>query len=255
MARLAGKIAIVTGAAAGIGLASARLFVAEGAKVLLVDIQRAELEAAAAELGEAQAMAMVADVSDPAQTQAYVDAALARWGRIDVLFANAGIEGKVAPIVDVALEDYERVMAVNVRGVLLALKAVLPVMQKQGGGSIVITSSLGGLRGTPRIGPYIASKHAVVGLMKTAALENARYNVRVNTVNPAPIDTRMVHSLEQQWAPGAPEKMSARMVNGVPLQRYGTPAEVAQLALFLASDESSFCTGNAFSIDGGMSAS
>jgi len=128
MARLAGKIAIVTGAAAGIGLASARLFVAEGAKVLLVDIQRAELEAAAAELGEAQAMAMVADVSDPAQTQAYVDAALARWGRIDVLFANAGIEGKVAPIVDVALEDYERVMAVNVRDVLLALKAVLPVM-------------------------------------------------------------------------------------------------------------------------------
>lgn len=255
MARLAGKIAIVTGAAAGIGLASARLFVAEGAKVLLVDVQRAELEAAAAELGEAQAMAMVADVSDPAQTQAYVDAALARWGRIDVLFANAGIEGKVAPIVDVALEDYERVMAVNVRGVLLALKAVLPVMQKQGGGSIVITSSLGGLRGTPRIGPYIASKHAVVGLMKTAALENARYNVRVNTVNPAPIDTRMVHSLEQQWAPGAPEKMSARMVNGVPLQRYGTPAEVAQLALFLASDESGFCTGNAFSIDGGMSAS
>ncbi|MGE3773332.1 MAG: SDR family NAD(P)-dependent oxidoreductase [Gammaproteobacteria bacterium] len=255
MARLAGKIAIITGGAAGIGLASARLFVAEGAKVLLVDVQRAQLDAAVAELGEGQVMAMAADVSDPAQTQAYVDAALARWGRVDVLFANAGIEGKVAPLAEAALEDYERVMAVNVRGVFLALKAVLPVMQKQGGGSIVITSSLGGLRGTPRIGPYIASKHAVVGLMKTAALENARYNIRVNTINPAPIDTRMVHSLEQQWAPGAPEKIAARMVNGVPLQRYGTPAEVAQLALFLASDESSFCTGNAFPVDGGMSAS
>lgn len=255
MTRLAGKIAIITGAAAGIGLASARLFVAEGAKVLLVDVQRAQLDAALAELGEDRAMTRVADVSDPAQTEAYVSAAHERWGRVDVLFANAGIEGKVASLVDASLEDYERVMAVNVRGVFLALKTVIPVMKQQGGGSIVITSSLGGLRGTPRIGPYIASKHAVVGLMKTAALENAAHNIRVNTINPAPIATRMIQSLEQQWAPNAPEKIKARMETGVPMHRYGTPEEVARLALFLASDESSFCSGTSFPIDGGMSAS
>lgn len=255
MGRLAGKVAIITGGAAGIGLAAARLFVTEGAKLLLVDVQRAQLDAAVAELGEANALAVVADVSDPVQTQSYVDAALGRWGRVDVLFANAGIEGKVASIADAALDDYERVMAVNVRGVFLGLKTVIPVMQKQGGGSIVITSSLGGLRGTPRIGPYIASKHAVVGLMKTAALECAAHNIRVNTINPAPIATRMIQSLEQQWAPNAPEKIKARMETGVPMHRYGTPEEVARLALFLASDESSYCTGTSFSIDGGMSAS
>lgn len=255
MSRLAGKIAIITGGAAGIGLAAAKLFVAEGAKVLLVDVQRAQLDAAAAELGSDNAIAMVADVSDAAQTRAYVDAAVERWGRVDILFANAGIEGKVASLTDYPLDEYERVMAVNVRGVFLGLQAVFPIMLKQGGGSIVITSSLGGLKGTPRIGPYIASKHAVVGLMKTAALEGAAHGIRVNTINPAPIATHMIQSLEQQWAPNAPEKIKARMETGVPMHRYGTPEEVARLALFLASDESSYCSGTSFPIDGGMSAS
>jgi len=255
MSRLAGKIAIITGGAAGIGLAAAKLFVAEGAEVLLVDVQRAQLDAAAAELGSDNAIAMVADVSDAAQTRAYVDAAVERWGRVDILFANAGIEGKVASLTDYPLDEYVRVMAVNVRGVFLGLQAVFPIMLKQGGGSIVITSSLGGLKGTPRIGPYIASKHAVVGLMKTAALEGAAHGIRVNTINPAPIATRMIQSLEQQWAPNAPEKIKARMETGVPMHRYGTPEEVARLALFLASDESSYCSGTSFPIDGGMSAS
>lgn len=255
MSRLAGKIAIITGGAAGIGLASAKLFVAEGAKVLLVDVQRAQLDAAVADLGSDNAIAMVADVSDAGQTRAYVAAAVERWGRVDILFANAGIEGKVASLTDYPLDEYERVMAVNVRGVFLGLQAVFPIMLKQGGGSIVITSSLGGLKGTPRIGPYIASKHAVVGLMKTAALEGAAHNIRVNTINPAPIATRMIQSLEQQWAPNAPEKIKARMETGVPMHRYGTPEEVARLALFLASDESSYCSGTSFPIDGGMSAS
>jgi len=255
MSRLAGKIAIITGGAAGIGLASAKLFVGEGAKVLLVDVQRAQLDAAVADLGSDNAIAMVADVSDAGQTRAYVAAAVERWGRVDILFANAGIEGKVASLTDYPLDEYERVMAVNVRGVFLGLQAVFPIMLKQGGGSIVITSSLGGLKGTPRIGPYIASKHAVVGLMKTAALEGAAHNIRVNTINPAPIATRMIQSLEQQWAPNAPEKIKARMETGVPMHRYGTPEEVARLALFLASDESSYCSGTSFPIDGGMSAS
>ena len=254
MAKLTGKVAIITGGAAGIGLATARLFVAEGAKVLLVDVQREALDAAVVELGAAHATSIVADVSDPVETQAYVDAAVSRWQRVDVYFANAGIEGKVLPLVDYPLDEYERVMAVNVRGVWLGLKSVIPVMKQQGGGSIVITSSLGGLKGTPKISPYIAAKHAVVGIMKSAALECAPLNIRINTINPAPIATRMIQSLEQQWAPNAPEKIKARMETGVPMHRYGTPEEVARLVLFLGSDDSSFCTGTTFPIDGGMSA-
>ncbi len=255
MSKLAGRIAVITGGAAGIGLATARLFVAEGARVLLVDVQRAQLDAAVAELGAGSASAFVADVSDPAQVQAYVQAAVERYGRIDVFFNNAGIEGSVNSIVDYPLEEYERVMAVNVRGVWLGLKYVIPVMAQGGGGSIVITSSLGGLKGMPRLSPYIAAKHAVVGIMRSAALECAPLNIRVNTINPSPIATRMIASLEQQWSPNAPDKMKARFEAGVPLHRYGTPEEVARLVLFLGSEDSSYCTGTTFPIDGGMSAS
>jgi len=255
MSKLAGRIAVITGGAAGIGLATARLFVAEGARVLLVDVQRAQLDAAVAELGAGSASAFVADVSDPAQVQAYVQAAVERYGRIDVFFNNAGIEGSVNSIVDYPLEEYERVMAVNVRGVWLGMKYVIPVMAQGGGGSIVITSSLGGLKGMPRLSPYIAAKHAVVGIMRSAALECAPLNIRVNTINPSPIATRMIASLEQQWSPNAPDKMKARFEAGVPLHRYGTPEEVARLVLFLGSEDSSYCTGTTFPIDGGMSAS
>ncbi len=255
MSKLAGRIAVITGGAAGIGLATARLFVAEGARVLLVDVQRAQLDAAVAELGAGSASAFVADVSDPAQVQAYVQAAVERYGRIDVFFNNAGIEGSVNSIVDYPLEEYERVMAVNVRGVWLGLKYVIPVMAQGGGGSIVITSSLGGLKGMPRLSPYIAAKHAVVGIMRSAALECAPLNIRVNTINPSPIATPMIASLEQQWSPNAPDKMKARFEAGVPLHRYGTPEEVARLVLFLGSEDSSYCTGTTFPIDGGMSAS
>ena len=255
MAKLEGKVAVITGGAGGIGLATARLFVAEGARVVLVDLHAEPLDAAVAALGEARASAFVADVSDPAQVEAYVRATVERHGRIDVFFNNAGIEGSVHSIVDYPLEDYERVMAVNVRGVWLGMKHVIPVMAQGGGGSIVITSSLGGLKGMPKLSPYIAAKHAVVGIMRSAALECAPLNIRVNTINPSPIATRMIASLEQQWAPGAPERMKARFEAGVPLHRYGTPEEVAQLVLFLASDDSSYCTGTTFPIDGGMSAS
>lgn len=255
MAKLDGKVAVVTGGTGGIGLATARLFVAEGARVLLVDLDAAALEAAVAELGAARASACVADVSDPAQVEAYVQAAVDRYGGIDVFFNNAGIEGGVHAIVDYPLEQYERVMAVNVRGVWLGMKYVIPVMAKRGGGSIVITSSLGGLKGMPKLSPYIAAKHAVVGIMRSAALECAPLNIRVNTINPSPIATRMIESLEQQWAPGAPERMKARFEAGVPLRRYGRPEEVARLVLFLASEDSSYCTGTTFPIDGGMSAS
>jgi NAD(P)-dependent dehydrogenase (short-subunit alcohol dehydrogenase family) len=255
MGRLGNKTALITGGAAGIGLATARLFVAEGAKVMLVDLDAAQLQAAVDELGAENCACMVADVSDPVQAEAYVKATVARWGRIDVFFNNAGIEGAVAGIPEYPLEMFDRVMAVNVRGVWLGLKYVIPEMARTGGGSIIITSSLGGLKGMPRLSPYIAAKHAVVGIMRSAALECAPLNIRVNTINPSPIATRMIESIEQGYAPNAPEKAKARFAGGVPMRRYGQPNEVARLVLFLASDESSYSTGTTFPIDGGMSAS
>lgn len=254
MQRLANKVAVITGGTGGIGLAAARLFAAEGAKVVLVDLDGAALERAVAELGAERALGVAADVSDPAQVEAYVRRAMEAHGRIDVFFNNAGIEGAVGPIVDYPIEMFDKVMAVNVRGVFLGLKYVIPAMAKGGGGSIIITSSLGGLRGVPKLSAYIGSKHAVVGLMKSAALECAPLGIRVNTINPSPIATRMMESLEAGYAPGAAALVKKKMEASVPLRRYGEPEEVAALALFLASDEASYITGNSYPIDGGMSA-
>jgi NAD(P)-dependent dehydrogenase (short-subunit alcohol dehydrogenase family) len=254
MQRLNNKVAVITGGTGGIGLAAGKLFAAEGAQVVLVDLDQGALDRAVAEIGAERAMGVAADVTNPAQVEAYVQATVSRHGRLDVFFNNAGIEGAVGPIVDYPLEVFDQVMAVNVRGVFLGLKYVIPVMAKSGGGSIVITSSLGGLRGVPKFGAYIASKHAVVGLMKSAALECAQHKIRVNTINPSPIATRMMESIEAGYAPGATDMVRKKMEAAVPLRRYGQPLEVAQLALFLASDESAYITGNSYPIDGGMSA-
>ena len=244
----------MTGAAGGIGLATAKRFAENGAKLMLVDVQADALSEAAKSIGEQNCISMVADVTEPAQVEAYVDATVERFGKIDVFFNNAGIEGEVSSTVDYSIDMFDRVMAVNVRGVWLGLKYVIPHMEKAGGGSIICTSSLGGLKGTPKLSAYIASKHAVVGLMRSAALEYASRNIRINTINPSPIATRMIKSIESGFAPGAEEKVEEKMKQGVPLKRYGTPEEVANLVLFLASDESSYCTGTTFPVDGGMSA-
>lgn len=255
MQRLKNKVAVITGGTGGIGLASAKLFAAEGAQVVLVDLDQAALDRAVATIGAERAMGVAADVTDPAQVEGYIQATLAKHGRLDVFFNNAGIEGAVGPITDYPVEVFDKVMAVNVRGVFLGLKYAIPAMAKSGGGSIVITSSLGGLRGVPKLGAYIASKHAVVGLMKSAALECAALKIRVNTINPSPIATRMIESLEAGYAPGATDIVRKKMEAAVPLRRYGQPEEVAHLALFLASDEAAYITGNSYPIDGGMSAS
>jgi NAD(P)-dependent dehydrogenase (short-subunit alcohol dehydrogenase family) len=254
MQRLLNKVAIITGGTGGIGLATARLFVAEGARLALIDLDRAALARAAAELGAAHVLAVPADVSEAAAVAGYVEATLARFGRVDVFFNNAGIEGAIAPIVEYPIEDFDRVMAVNVRGVWLGLKYVIPAMAKSGGGSIVITSSLAGLRGMPKLSAYVGAKHAVVGIMKAAALECARQNIRVNTINPAPIATRMMESIEQGYAGSANSGIKSKLEQAVPMRRYGEPAEVARLALFLASDDAAYITGTTYSIDGGMTA-
>ncbi|MEQ8663537.1 MAG: SDR family NAD(P)-dependent oxidoreductase, partial [Gammaproteobacteria bacterium] len=236
------------------GLASARLFRAEGARLVLVDLDQDALDRAVAELG-GDTLGIAADVTDAAATARCFDAAAERFGRLDGVFLNAGIEGAIAPVEDYPLAMFDQVMAVNVRGVFLGLQqAVARMRQQGGGGSIVITSSLAGLRGSRKLSAYVASKHAVVGLMKAAALECAPAGIRINTINPAPIATRMIAALEEGYAPGAAEVIKQKMEKAVPLRRYGQPQEVANLALFLLGDEASYITGNSYPVDGGMSA-
>ena len=194
MGRLSGKTAIITGAGApsGIGATAARLFHAEGANLMLVDIDEAPLAALAKELGAAH---MAADVSDDAANKAIVAATIERFGGVDAALLNAGIVGKISPTTEYDLDLFDKVLAVNVRGVFLGLKHFMPAMEKTGG-SIVITSSTAGIRARPGLAAYTASKHAVIGLMRTAALEGAANNIRVNTVNPSPIATPMMDEME-----------------------------------------------------------
>ena len=254
MGRLDNKVAIITGGAGGIGLQAGRLFAQEGAQVLLVDLHENALKEATRTIGSDAVRYCAADVTQPDQTQQYIQAAVEQFGGVDILLANAGIEGEVQPITDYAIDTFDQVMAVNVRGVWLGLKYAAPEIAKRGGGSIVITSSVAGVRGAAGVSAYIASKHAVIGLMRTAALEMAAKKIRVNTVNPAPVDTRMMRSLEEGFEPDDPGRAKETMAAMVPLQRYADPVEVARIMLFLAGDESSYCSGGVYMVDGGMTA-
>ncbi len=260
MARLEGKVAVITGATGGIGRAAARLFADEGARVALVDLDEAALQETVQSIGEDRASYTVADVTQPGQAQTYINEAVNRWGGVDALLANAGIEGALSPIPDYPIDVFDRVMAVNVRGVWLGIKYAIPAMRERGGGSIVITSSTAGIGGAPDMSAYTTSKHAVIGLMRTAALEGAPFGIRVNTVNPAPIETRMMRSIEEMRVAAMDdaaitvELAKQAFAERIPLQRYGNPEEVARLMLFLASDDSSFCTGGVYMVDGGRSA-
>jgi len=256
MGRLQGKRALITGGGGGIGAAAAKLFTAEGAQVFLVDRDAASLSAAAAAAGNNTGHA-VADVTSESDTKDFVAAAIKHMGGIDIALLNAGVEGLVKKITETPVAEFDRVMAINVRGVWLGLAALLPVMQQQGtGGSIVVTSSIAGVRASTSgmMAPYVTSKHAVIGLMKSAAMEGAPHNIRVNTINPAPIETRMTADLALQVNPNDPSVMRQKFESTTPLRRFGTPEEVAKLMLFLASDESSFCTGGTYLIDGGATA-
>lgn len=258
MARLTDKVAVITGGAGGIGRAAARLFTEEGAQVLLVDLHEAALQNAVQGTESRAASYVVADTTQPDQVQHFVNTAVERYGGIDVFLANAGIEGVLQPIPDYPIDVFDQVMAVNVRAVWLGLKYVIPVMRRRGGGSIIITSSTAGIRGSVGLSAYTTSKHAVIGLMRTAALECSSLGIRVNTVNPAPIETRMMRSLEEMRASQAGsvtvEQVKQGFASRIPLKRYGAPEEVARLMLFLASDDSSFCTGGVYMVDGGSSA-
>ncbi len=253
--RLAGKVAIITGATGGIGEATAKLFLQEGASVMLVGRSADKLKETHDRLAVDTGLAhFVADAADEEATAAAVAATVAAFGGVDILFANAGTEGKTNPIEATSRADFEEVLRTNVIGVWLAMKYCVEPMKQRGGGSMIAVSSIAGAIGFPGMAPYIASKHAVNGLVKTAALELGASAIRVNAIAPGPIENRMMRSLESQLAPENPEAMHEGVATQIALKRYGTNEEVAHLALFLASDESSYCSGGIHMIDGGYTA-
>ena len=246
MGRLDGKIALVTGAARGQGAAIARRFAAEGAQVVLGDVLDEEGKLVADEIGEG-ARYVHHDVTDQASWDEAVRTATSEFGGLNVLVNNAGIL-RWAPIHKHSLDDYMAVVTVNQVGCFLGMKAAIPPMREAGGGSIVNTASAAGLEGVAGIVGYSASKFAIRGMTKTAAIELGRWGIRVNAVCPGGIDTPMANPFEQ------PLEERQKAFTNYPLPRIGTPEEIASLMVFLASDESSYCTGADFVIDGGMTA-
>ena len=250
-----GKVALITGGGGGIGRATAIGFAERGAKVFLVDADVAQGEATAGIVRQngGDATFLRADVTSSAETQAYVQACLAAYGRIDCFFNNAGIEGKLTPMPDYDEAMFDRVMAVNVKGVFLGMKHVLPVMLTQGSGTIVNTASTAALFGTPGMIAYIGSKHAVLGMTKSAAIDVARQGIRINAVCPGPVETRMMRSIEAMRMPSDPEAAHSAGAAATPDGRYATPEEIANAVLFLSSDLSGHMVGQHVVVDGGRS--
>ena len=251
-----GKVALITGGGNGIGRATSVAFAQHGAKVVVVDRDGAAAEATAGIIRQngGDATAVTADVTKSDDVKAYVKAAIAKYGRIDCFFNNAGIEGKLAPTAEYDEAMFDAVIGVNVKGVFLGMRHVLPEMIRQKSGAIVNTASVAGLVASPGMPAYVASKHAVIGLTKTAAGEVARQGIRVNAVCPGPVDTRMIHALEEQISPGDAASVGDRYRAALPSGRYTTPEEIANMVLFLCSDLASNTTGGQFVVDGGRTA-
>jgi NAD(P)-dependent dehydrogenase (short-subunit alcohol dehydrogenase family) len=244
---LSGKAAIVTGAARGIGLAAVRRLVADGAQVLALDLPGSGLEDA-----HGQIVPFEGDVAETADWQRAVELARTKFGRLDILVNNAGISGFIGPLIDYPVESFDRVMAVNARGVFLGMKHSAPAMED--GGSIVNISSISGIGGGANTLAYTASKHAVIGMTKLAAIEFAPRRIRVNAVCPAPTATEMMFGLAREKSPDDQEGFRRSFEQNIPLGRYGEADEVAAAIAFLASDQASFSTGAVLTVDGGMRA-
>lgn len=252
---LNGKIALITGAAGAIGMATAKLLAARGALIVATDIAGADFGPLRAAIpDEGPLLVVEADVTDEAAFSKVVAAAVEKFGTIDIFFNNAGIEGPVAPIPDFPTAGFRKVMEVNVTGIFLGLKLVIPVMAKAGHGSIINSSSVAGLTGSAGLCAYIASKHAVLGLTRAAAVEWGAKGIRVNCINPGPIESRMMDSIEEGASPGAAAAVHDGFAATIPMKRYGTPDEVAGVVAFLASDDAAYVNGAAYTVDGGMTA-
>lgn len=245
---MAGKVVIVTGASRGIGAATARTFARAGARVVLAARDAQALEAVARDIRSAggEVLVVPTDTGEPAAMAHLVDATLEAYGRLDAAFNNAGDGHMPTPLAEIAVEDFDRVVRVNLRGVFLAMKYEIPAMLASGGGAIVNMSSTAGLMGVPGIASYVASKHGILGLTKTAAQDYAQRNIRVNAVAPGPIDTHRLQNV--------PDAMRERMVGPVPMHRLGHPEEVAATVVWLCSDRASYITGATIPVDGGWMA-
>jgi NAD(P)-dependent dehydrogenase (short-subunit alcohol dehydrogenase family) len=255
LAGLADKVVVVTGGASGIGRSVVERLLAEGSSVVLVDVDAEGVESTTAELGQERLLGVVADVSTEAGTERYVSEARRRFGRIDGLHANAGIVGPRESLVETSPEDFDRTVAVNVRGVFLGLRSVLRVLAEQGTqGSLVTTSSVLGLQGLAVCGAYCATKAAVISLTRTAAIEAGPAGHRVNAILPGPIATPLSTRIQQSLPPDERARFLDELLAPVPLGRFGESSEVAALAAWLLSDESSYVTGGIYSVDGGQSA-
>lgn len=254
--RFDGKVVVVTGAAGGIGRATAVRFAQEGAHVVLVDLAGAPLDDAVAAVAGAGGtlLAVQADVTRSEDVARYVAEAVGRFGTIDSLFNNAGIGGAVAPLVEYPEDVFDRVIAVNLKGVWLGMKHVALLMRERGGGAIVNTSSVAGLHGSRHLSAYSATKHAVIGLTRSAALELAPYSIRVNAVCPGPIETPMMRWLETGINPTDLDAVHEQFVSRSPVGRYGQPEEVAALVAFLCSTDASYITGGIYPVDGAWTA-
>jgi NAD(P)-dependent dehydrogenase (short-subunit alcohol dehydrogenase family) len=249
--RYAGRVALVTGAAGGIGSATARRLAREGARVLLADLPGEGLDAVAAALG-ARGLACPTDVTRDDEVARAVATAERELGGLDFLVNNAGIEGVVASIEEYPLEVFDRVLAVNVRGVFLGMRHAAPALRRRGGGAIVNLASVAGVTGDPSLSAYVASKHAVIGLTRSAAPGFGPQGIRVNAVAPSPVETRMMRSIEQGLGGQATEIVKKRVIDQIPVGRYAEPDEIAALIAFLGSDEARFINGSIYTIDGGM---
>jgi len=244
------KVAVVTGGASGIGKEVVRMLLKEGAKVLLVDIDQKALKMAEKEFNNPRLMHCKADVSKPLDVKKYAKQALDSFGRIDVFLNNAGIEGVSRPIVEYPDELFDQVIDVNLKGVWYGCKYVVPHMND--GGSVIITSSVAGLKGFEGLGAYVASKHGTVGIMRTAALEFSDRKIRVNSIHPGPVETDMMRRIETDILPQDSSSVKKGFEASIPFGRYAELGEVVDLILFLASDRSKYITGGAHVVDGGM---
>jgi NAD(P)-dependent dehydrogenase (short-subunit alcohol dehydrogenase family) len=254
--RFEGKVVVITGATGDIGRATALRFAAEGACLVLVGRREAPLAEVVEAVEQVGGIArpVTADVSRASDVALYATEAVRLFGGIDCFFNNAGIEGYIGTLVEYPEEIFDRVIAVNLKGTWLGLKQVGPIMRQRGGGAIVNYASTAGLRGGNLVA-YVASKHAVVGMTYSAAVEFAPFGIRVNAVCPAPIEGRMMRAFEQGMDPAHPEAVHRQIAASSPLGRYGKPEEVAALVTFLCSSDASYITGNAYPIDGGSLAS